>query len=110
MQLGFVAARASQNAVVATFEQLGLLMGQPLACDSGLRLFGGHTIRVTGAQAFAAMGVEVNKIRSLARHSGDTILRYVADATLRSLRADLVLTEGGKTSSSSSASTPMLTT
>lgn len=93
-----------KEAVVAIFEQLGSLMGQPLAGDSGLRLFGGHTPRVTGAQAFAAMGVEVNKNRILARRSGDTILRYVADAPLRSLRADLGLCGGGKTSSSSSAS------
>ena len=31
----------------------------------------------------------MNKIRILARHSGDTILRYVADVPLRTLRADL---------------------
>ena len=64
-------------------------MGQPLFSSEGMRLFGGHTPRVTGAQTFAAMGIEVNKLRILARHSGDTIMRYVADAPLRSLRSDL---------------------
>ena len=35
--------------------------------------------------------MEINKIRIMARHSGDTILRYVSDAPLESLRADLGL-------------------
>ena len=42
--------------------------------------------------------MEVNKIRSMARHSGDQILRYVAEAPLRSLRADLGLTPARGTS------------
>ncbi len=36
--------------------------------------------------------MEVNKIRILARHSGDQILRYVQDTPLRTLRVDLGLT------------------
>jgi len=35
--------------------------------------------------------MEINKVRIMARHSGDTILRYVSDAPLESLRADLGL-------------------
>ena len=81
--------------MVLTFEQLGTACGQPLLSDEGLRLFGGHTPRVTGAQTYVALGVEVNKVRVLARHSGDTILRYVQDAPLRSLRADLGLPPSG---------------
>ena len=65
------------------------MLNQPLTAPDGLRLFGGHTARVTGAQTFALAGLEINKIRILARHSGDTILRYVADVPLRTLRADL---------------------
>ena len=37
------------------------------------------------------MGMEVNKARIIARRSGDTILLYVSDAPLKSLRADLGL-------------------
>ena len=88
--------------VVDTFERLASLCNQPLTSLDGLRLFGGHSARVTGAQTFALAGLEVNKIRILARHSGDTILRYVADVPLRTLRADLGI--GG-----SSSSTPSLT-
>ena len=46
---------------------------------------------MSGAQLLAASGVAIDKIRILARHSGDAILRYVAEAPLRSLHADLGL-------------------
>ena len=90
---------ASIAAVVLTFERIGLLCEQPLISDTGLRLFGGHTPRVAGAQLFAAMGIEINKIRLLAHHSGDAIHRYVQEAPLRSLRADLGLPSAGMSSS-----------
>jgi hypothetical protein len=80
---------ARKTAVVATFEAIGTLLGQPLVGDTGIRLFGGHSPRVTGAQVLAAAGIEINKVRILARHSGESILRYVADAPLLSLRSDL---------------------
>jgi hypothetical protein len=80
---------ASKAAVVCTFEAIGTMIGQPLLSEIGMRLFGGHSPRVTGAQLLAAAGVEISKVRILARHSGDAILRYVADAPLKSLRSDL---------------------
>ena len=79
-------------------------MQQPLFSPDGLRLFGGHSPRVTGAQIFATMGVEINKLRILARHSSDAILRYVADAPLKSLRSDLGLPPSALSQSSSSSS------
>ena len=66
-------------------------MGQPLQDNVGTRRFGGHTPRVTGARVLVAGGMEVNKVRIIARRSGDTILRYVSEAPLKSLRADLGL-------------------
>ena len=80
-----------KHAVVSTFEQLGTQCGQPLTTVEGNTLFGGHSARVTGSQLLAVHGLEVQKIRILARHSGDTILRYVAEAPLKSLRTDLGL-------------------
>ena len=82
---------ASKRSAVLTFEQLGVLCGQPLLSEKGLRLFGGHTPRVTGSQLYARAGLEINKIRILARHMGDTILRYVKDAPLASIGRDLGL-------------------
>jgi hypothetical protein len=97
----------SKAAVVSTFEALGAMLGQPLVSETGIRTFGGHSARVTGAQALAAVGVEINKIRILARHSGEAILRYVADSPLKSLRADLfTLTARTAGSSASLANSP----
>ena len=84
-------ATASKRSAVLTFEKLGLQCEQPLMSDHGLRLFGGHTPRVTGAQLYAVAGLEINKIRILARHQGDTIMRYVKDAPLASIGKDLGL-------------------
>jgi hypothetical protein len=87
--------------------RLGAMLGQPLVSETGIRTFGGHSARVTGAQALAAVGVEINKIRILARHSGEAILRYVADSPLKSLRADLfTLTARSAGSSSCPAGSP----
>jgi hypothetical protein len=100
---------ATAAKVVETFEELGLLMGMMLFNNEGMRLFGGHTPRVTGARLYAACGIEVNKIRILARHSGDMILRYVAEAPLESLRADLGLSDLQRPSTGvPSPSTPFL--
>ena len=83
----------SKASVVLTFEALGEMCGQPILTETGVRAFGGHTARVTGAHTFAALGLEINKVRLMARHSGETIMRYVADAPLRSLRSDLGLAD-----------------
>jgi hypothetical protein len=88
--------------MVESFEAIATLCGLPLCSPDGLRLFGGHTARVTGAQALAACGVEVDKIRIMARHSGDAILRYVALAPLTSLRSDLGLPSSSASSGSTS--------
>ena len=99
----FDGSMASKATVVVTFERIGLLCGQPLISDTGLRLFGGHKPRVTGSQLLAAIGIEINKIRLMARHTGDAINRYVQDAPLRSLRADVGLPSTGMTSQPASS-------
>lgn len=85
--------------MIATFEAIAQLCDQPIVNSEGLRLFGGHSIRVTGAQALADSGVEVAKLRILARHSGDTILRYVAESPLSAMRTDLGLSTAASSSS-----------
>ena len=71
---------ASKTKVVETFECIAIRTGEVLLNNEGMRLFGGHTVRVTGAQTLAAHGIEIAKIRILARHSSDAIMRYVAEA------------------------------
>ena len=61
--------------------------------SEGLRIYGGHSARVSGSQDLASAGVEVAKIRIFARHSGDAILHYVADAPLAAIRSDLGLSK-----------------
>jgi hypothetical protein len=79
----------NKQTAVQTFEQIGLMCGQQLVSEHGLRLFGGHSPRVSGARLYAGAGLDINKIRILARHAGDTIMRYVRDAPLATIRADL---------------------
>jgi hypothetical protein len=76
---------------VETFEGIALRLKLPVLTSEGTRAYGGHSLRVTGAQSLAAHGIEISKIRILARHSGEAILRYVAEAPLTTLRADLGL-------------------
>lgn len=54
---------AQKTTLVDTFEALGAILCQPTNTVGGLRIFGVHTPRVTGAQAFASIGIEINKIR-----------------------------------------------
>ena len=82
---------ADKEAVVQSFEAIASALDEPLYTPDGVRRYGGHSARVTGAQSLAAHGVEVLKIRILARHSSDAIMRYVADAPLKALRQDLGL-------------------
>jgi len=79
----------TKASVVSTLEAIGSSLQQATWSEDGLRLLGGHSARVTGAQLFAALGIYINKIRILARHSGETIMRYVQDAPLKSLTAEL---------------------
>jgi len=75
--------------MVLTFEHLAQQCGLPLCSADGARLYGGHSPRVAGAQALASAGAEVAQVRIFARHSGDAILRYVAESPLASMRHDL---------------------
>ena len=98
--------------VVRTFEPIGEQCEPPIFTEHGLRRFGGHTPRVSGAQFYAALGLEVNKIRLLARHSGETIHCYVQNAPLKCIRNDLGLALQGRSrvaSSSRSSSTTVAT-
>ena len=97
----------SKVRMVETFEAIATMCGQELLSSDGLRLFGGHTVRVTGAQSLAACGVEVAKLRILARHSGDSIMRYVAEAPLTALRADLGLVTAAGGASGSAVENPV---
>lgn len=89
------AGRAAEKAavikmLVATVEKYG---GQVQA-EGGAQTIGGHSLRVTGAQRLAALGVDSVKIMVLARWAGPTILRYVREAPLQNLPREVRALEG----------------
>ena len=79
----------STASVVVAFEGIAGLTGLPVLDATGDRRSNGHLARVTWAQVLAAHGIDVHKFRILARHTSDAILRFVAEAPLPTLRADL---------------------
>ena len=80
----------AKTAVVAMLEATVLAYGAPVVGPSGARLYGGHSFRVTGAQKLSALGVDTTKIMVLARWAGESVLRYIRDAPLANLTAEVV--------------------
>ena len=85
---------ASKEAMVETFEALATQCGDSLRTANGIRKFGGHIARVTGAQALTGCGIDVEKVKILARHSSDAMYRYVREAPLTTFKQDLGLVKG----------------
>lgn len=79
----------AKAAVVAHLEATVAAYGAPTMQPSGAKMFGGHSFRVTGAQRLAALGVDVGKIMVLARWAGESVLRYIRDAPLDNLPAEV---------------------
>ena len=74
-------ARVTKDAAVKTFRLLAEWCGQEVMHD-GVFLIGGHTLRVTGAQHMAALGIEVYLIQLMGRWGWAMVMRYVAEAPL----------------------------
>jgi hypothetical protein len=55
--------------------------------SNGVRRFGGHTLRITGARTMAALGIEIYLIQLMARWASDVVYRYVAEAPLSRMTA-----------------------
>lgn len=72
----------NKSAVVSVIEETAAKLGLPLLDQFGNRRFGGHSMRVSGAQHLAAVGVPLLTIQLLARWASDVVLRYVAEAPL----------------------------
>lgn len=80
----------SKDSVVKAVEHLALELKQDLVDELGYRRFGGHSLRVSGAQWLARVGVPVPLIRSLARWESDTVMRYIREAHLHGLAGAVV--------------------
>ncbi len=71
--------------MVRLIERVAVALELPLLDDAGRNHYGGHSLRVTGAQHLAAKGSPLLLIQLIARWSSDVILRYVRDAPLVSV-------------------------
>ena len=71
--------------VVTSIEFVARLIGEALTGSGGVRRFGGHSLRVTGARLMAGMGISIVLIQLMARWSSDAVLRYVAEAPLQGM-------------------------
>ena len=69
--------------VVHSIEYVAGLVGEPLVDSQGVRRFGGHSLRVTGARSLAGMGIDLMLIQLMARWSSNVVLRYVSEAPLQ---------------------------
>jgi len=74
-----------KRAVVAHIEFIALRLGLDIEGPAGERLFGGHSLRVTGAQWMAGLGIPLATIQLIARWSSDVVTRYVGEAPLKDL-------------------------
>ena len=71
--------------VVTSIEFVANLTGEALTGSGGVRRFGGHCLRVTGARLMAGVGISVVLIQLMARWSSDVVLRHVAEALLQGM-------------------------
>ena len=71
--------------VVTSIEFVARLIGEALTGFGGVRRFGGHSLRVTGARLMAGMGISIVLIQLMARWSSEAVLRYVAEAPLQGM-------------------------
>ena len=78
-----------KKAVIRTLEATLLAAGQPTTDDTGAKIYGGHSFRVSGARMLASLGVDIAKIMVLARWASDAVLRYVRDAPLDTLPSEV---------------------
>ena len=72
----------SKESVVATLEEVANRLEIPTTSADGHKLLGGHTMRVSGAQHLARIGIELSVIALLARWQSEIVLRYAAEAPL----------------------------
>ena len=70
----------SKAATVRTIEALATAAGEPLHDSAGQRRFGGHSLRVTGAQWLGLLGFGVEQIKTFGRWASDTVVRYLGEA------------------------------
>ena len=75
-------AVVAKERVVATFERIAQICGEQVTDEQGNRRYGGHSLRVTGAQWLASLGVPLISIQLMARWASDVVAKYVGESPL----------------------------
>ena len=75
----------SKAAVVGTIEFIAARLDEPLLDAQGLRRFGGHSMRVTGAQWLGLLGFGIEHIKTFGRWASDTVVRYLGESHVSDL-------------------------
>ena len=73
---------AAKEKVTQSLEVVASSLGLPLRDVHGVRRFGGHTMRVSGARHLAVLGFDLLTIQLMARWASVVVLRYVSESPL----------------------------
>jgi hypothetical protein len=73
-------ATVTKAAVVLAIEAMADHLGLPLSDPLGRRAFGGHSLRVSGAQYLASRGLSLAIICAMGRWGSSAVLRYIGQA------------------------------
>ena len=70
-----------------TIQRAAREQGMELTSENGLERISGHTLRATGAQGMATLGVDTYSIQLLGRWGSSAVLRYVRAASVSAAAA-----------------------
>ena len=74
----------SKEAMTATIMKAAEFLKVPIAAPDGSERVSGHSLRATGAQGLAELGVDVWAIQLLGRWGSQAVVGYVREASLKS--------------------------
>ena len=77
----------SKKAMTDTILMAARILGVPLATPDGMQRISGHTLRPTGAQGLAKLGVDSWAIELLGRWGSTTVQKYVRTAAISTAAA-----------------------
>ena len=87
----------SKTSVVRTIERVAERLHVPVTNDSGGRIFGEHSMRVSGAVHLTHIGIELYLLQILFRWKSELVLRYAGEAPLGKLTQKYIAGQANRT-------------
>ena len=78
-------ATITKAGAVSTIERIAETIREPLLDSQGGRRFGGHSMRVSGAQWLGQLGFSVEQVKTFGRWASDSVVRYLGEAHVSDL-------------------------